>query len=59
METMCICLKESAQSKEEIRRLLKRLHALLWMKLQERRWESKPLLLQLLVDIKVQVQSNS
>jgi hypothetical protein len=41
MVTMFICQKESAQSKEETKRLLKKLHAPLWMKPQERKWESK------------------
>jgi len=44
MEITFICQRENAQFREETRKSSKRLHAQLWMKPQERKWESKLLL---------------
>lgn len=52
------CQKESVQFKEETKKLLKKHHALLWMKLLDREWENRLYHWQDLVDIKALVLVN-
>jgi hypothetical protein len=51
---MFISQKENAPFKEEIKKLLKKLHHLLWMKQQDKKWETKLLILRDHVDIQPQ-----